>query len=80
MTDTFSVVQYFPGDTHDVIASGLDAKAAVELAKDYSERPAAKVGIIQRITIIDNGDCTVFEWRNGEGVVYPTVDMRRRAV
>lgn len=79
MTETFSVIQYFPGDTYDVVAAGLDAKAAVELAKDYSERPAAKIGIIRRITIIDSGDCIVFDWRNGEGVVFPTADMRRSA-
>ena len=74
--ETFSVVLHLPNGDSDVVADGLEAKEAVELSKDYSERPAAKLGIIQRITIIDGGDCTVFEWQHGKGVVFPTRDMR----
>lgn len=50
---------------------GVDAKTSVEFAKGLTERPAALMGIIQRIVITDGGDFTVFEWKNGEGVTYP---------
>ena len=73
------MAQYFPDGSHEIIGDDLDARAAVYLAKDYTDRPAAQIGIIQRVTIIDGGNCIVFDWRYGEGVVFPTPDMRRQA-
>ena len=73
MTDRFDVWIWFPADWHDRVGQGLDAKAAVETAVDYTRRPAAMCGIIRRVTIVDEEDYTVFEWRYGEGVVFPRV-------
>jgi len=72
----FSVVQFFPDGTWERVAEWVDGRTAVETAKSYTERPAALIGIIARIVITDGGDFTVFEWRFGEGVVYPTREMR----
>jgi hypothetical protein len=29
------------------------------------------LGITKRVQITDGGDSTVFDWRNGEGIVWP---------
>lgn len=71
MGELFSVAQFFPNGTWEYVKRGVEAKEAVETAKDYSERPAAKIGIIRRIIITDGGDNTVFEWKFGEGVTFP---------
>jgi len=67
----FSVHQFFPDDTHECVAFMVDAKTAVETAHSYTIRPTAKLGIIRRVVITDAGDFTCFEWKFGQGVVYP---------
>ena len=34
--------------------------------------------MVSRIIITDGGDHTVFEWIYGEGITYPTEQMRRK--
>ncbi len=70
MTDSFDVWQWLPGGLHECVGRGLEPKQAVELAHSYTERPAAKIGIIQRVTIVDSEDYTVFEWTFGKGVTF----------
>jgi hypothetical protein len=72
----FSVVIWFPNDTYEYVGRDLDAKAAVEMAKDYTERPAARHGFIMKIAITDSGDYTNFQWEFGKGIVYPTPEQR----
>lgn len=69
--ELFSVYQFFPDDTHECVGMGLDAEAAVLKARSYTTRPAAQLGIIRKVIITDSGDACVFEWRHGEGVVFP---------
>lgn len=69
--ELFSVWQFLKGGRHECVGRGLGAKAAVETAKAYTERPAAQIGVIERIIITDDGDHTVFEWRFGPGVTFP---------
>jgi hypothetical protein len=64
----FSVVQFFPDGN---VKRFVGAEEAVRTAKDYSTRPAILLGVIERIIITDGGDCTVFEWKAGEGVTFP---------
>lgn len=77
MTDDelFSVWQFFPNEMSECVGSGLSAEDAVNLAKSYTTRPAARVGIIQRVRIVDGGDCCVFEWINGKGVTFPAAEQ-----
>lgn len=71
----FSVSQFFAlHDAWEYVARFVDAKTAVETAKEYTDRPAALIGIVCRIIITDGGDFTVFEWKFGEGVTYPPHD------
>lgn len=78
-TGEFSVCQFFPDDSYDYIRRGIGAEEAVKLAKDYSQRPAASIGIIRRIIITDGGDDIVFEWRFGKGVTFPPIAAQEKA-
>lgn len=75
----FSVYQFFPNGMCDCVAQNLDARTAVETAKSYTERPAVRIGVIARVIITDADDFCVFEWKNGEGVTFPTPQMRGTA-
>jgi hypothetical protein len=70
MNEMFDVWQWFPDGSHERVGQRLGPKEAVELAHSYTVRPAAKIGIIQRVTIVDSDDYTCFEWKYGEGVTF----------
>ena len=71
MNETYDIWQWFPDGSHERVGTGLEAEAAVHLAHSYTTRPAAKIGIIQRVTIVDPADdATVFEWTYGKGVTF----------
>ena len=71
LEEHFHVWQFFEDDTYERVGTALPAKEAVALAKSYTTRPAATLGIIKQVMITDSGDCCVFLWKNGEGVVHP---------
>jgi hypothetical protein len=66
----FSVALFFP-DSYRYEARHLDAEAAVMLARNCTERPAALAGWIKRVIITDADDYTCFEWTFGQGVTFP---------
>ena len=66
----FSVYQWFEDDWHECVGEGLDAKSAVERAHSFTTRPAAQIGIIRKVTIVDCDDNTSFVWEYGKGVVF----------
>lgn len=68
--ETFSVWQWLPGGFHECVGRNMPAGEAVGKAHDYTTRPAAKIGIIERVTIVDQDDFTVFEWTFGKGVTF----------
>ena len=70
--ETFDVWQYFPDDWHEQVGANLSGKDAVRLAASYVTGPAAKIGIIRKVHIVNREDDTVaFEWKFGEGVTFP---------
>jgi hypothetical protein len=71
MADEFSVYQFFPDGSCERVREFVGPGEAVETAFRYSRSIGAQLGTTQRIIITDAGDCTVFEWRFGEGVTYP---------
>lgn len=77
MEEVFDVWQFFPDDTYERMRSRLTAKEAVEEAKRLTETLGGRLGTTRRVIITDDGDNTVFEWRFGEGVTYPTPEMRK---
>jgi len=68
--ELFSVVWFDAEGYSTRERTDLGAKDAVILAHDISLRPAATSGMIARIIIVDWGDRTVFEWKDGE-VTFP---------
>lgn len=71
MSETFNVVQFFDGEMSDYICRGVGAAEAMSILGDYSRRPAAKIGIIRRLIVTDDGDSVNAEWKFGEGFTYP---------
>ena len=49
----------------------VSAQRAVERCRTLTRGPASLLGIVKRVIITDGGDCCCFEWRSGEGVVFP---------
>lgn len=73
MNNEFSVYQFFPDGGYERLRSLVSAEEAVETARSYTlpTRPSVLMGITRRVIITDGGDCTVFEWKRGEGVTFP---------
>jgi hypothetical protein len=67
----FSVYQFLAGDIQERVRHFVGAEEAVEAAFFYTSNVAARMGITERVIITDGGDCTVFEWLKGKGIVYP---------
>lgn len=76
MEELFNVCQFFADDTYEYVERRLTAEHAVERAKSCTETVGARVGTTTRVIITDADDLTVFEWRFGAGVIFPTPEMR----
>lgn len=70
-SEKFDVYMYFQDDTYTKEYSALEAQEAVTKAMDITRRPAAMIGIIAKVRIIDGGDFIVFEWTHEDGIVFP---------
>lgn len=77
--ELFNVVQFFENGDHEYVQRGLEAGPAVERAKALTESVGGRLGTTHRVIITDGGDSTVFEWVFGEGVTFPTKEMRASA-
>jgi hypothetical protein len=75
MTDEYSVCQFFEDGSYEYVRRYVSAEEAVKAAEHYINSVAAKLGLVKRVIITDGGDCTNFEWKSGEGIVYPTKEM-----
>lgn len=72
----FSVYQFFPDGISECIVRFTDVKTALHTAYHYTHNVSAFAGITQRVIITDGGDCIVFEWTFGEGITFPTNELR----
>lgn len=70
----FSVCRFFENGTYEYVCRFRSAEEAVTTAKRVCEEPAALLGIVKRVIITDALDFTNFEWKFGEGVVFPPRD------
>lgn len=66
----FSVYQWFPDGTYERVREFVSAEEAVRAAHHYTNSVGARLGITTKVMITDGGDCCVFEWRRGEGIVF----------
>jgi hypothetical protein len=69
-TGEFSVCQFFPDGSYEYVRRFVDAEEAVKAAHHYCHSVGAKIGTTVRVIITDGGDCTNFEWKYGEGIVF----------
>jgi hypothetical protein len=67
----FSVCQFFKDGSHEYVRRYVMAEEAVKAMQHYTNNVASKMGITTRVIITDGDDCTVFEWKAGEGQVWP---------
>lgn len=75
----FSVCQFFEDGSYEFVRHFVGAEEAVKAARHYTDNVASRMGITRRVIITDGGDYTVFEWKHGEGVTYPTPEERQAA-
>lgn len=78
-TETFNVVQFFADGSSETLPDLRGPQAAVQAAKRWCSSVGARIGNTRRVIITDSGDYINFEWKFGEGVTYPTPEMRRSA-
>lgn len=71
MTELFSVYQFFPDGSHERVCEDVSAQEAIEAAHHYCTSVGARLGVVKRVVIIDEGDCINFEWTREDGVTYP---------
>jgi hypothetical protein len=69
--ELFDVVRFFADGSHEPVKRNVGAAEAVLTAKAETMRPAVVLGVVVRIIITDSGDLTVFDWRAGQGVIFP---------
>lgn len=68
----FNVVQFFENGTHEYVRRWVTADEAVKAAQHYTRSVAAQCGMVVRVIITDGGDDTVFEWKYGQGITWPS--------
>jgi hypothetical protein len=71
MSDEYSVCQFFEDGTHEYVRRGVTAAEALSAATHYCGSVAVSLGMVVRVIITDGDDCICFEWRRGDGVVFP---------
>ena len=70
--ELFNVYQFFRDDSWERVREHVPAQEAVRAAHHYCSSVGARVlGTTVRVIITDMDDFTCFEWRRGEGVVFP---------
>ena len=67
----FSVYQWFPDGQYELARQFVSGEEAVKTAISLSTSVGAKLGTTVRVIITDGGDCCTWEWKRGEGIVFP---------
>lgn len=69
--EKFNVFQFFKDDSQEQVRQFVSAEEAVKAAQHYTTCVTARLGITARVIITDMMDNCCFEWKYGEGVVFP---------
>lgn len=67
----FSVCQFFEDGQHEYFVRYVTVDKAMEGAHHCATSVGARAGFTKRVIITDGGDAVNFEWRYGEGIVFP---------
>lgn len=69
--EKFHVYQFFEDGQYERVREFVPLEEAMNAVRHYCDNVAVRMGITKRVIICDMGDCIVFEWKAGEGVVFP---------
>ena len=69
--ETFSVTQFFPDETYEMVREHVSAEEAVKAFGHYISCVGARIGTTRRVIITDGGDCVNYEWQFGKGITFP---------
>lgn len=73
---SFTVWVWYPKDWHMAELEHVDEREAFEKAISLSRNVGARIGVVRRITIVNNeDDSTAFEWQFGKGITFPTINL-----
>lgn len=70
-TATFNVVQFFSDGTHEYVRRAVGPEEALKAVAHYVNCVGARIGTTVRVIVTDEDDFCNFDWRRGEGVVFP---------
>jgi hypothetical protein len=79
-SELFSVCQFFRDGSYKYVRRGVAPGEALDAALHCSSSVAARLGMVRRVIIVDMLDCVNWEWRFGEGVVFPVPPGRQGAL
>jgi hypothetical protein len=79
LTATFSTYQWFMDGSYECVKQFVPLREAMTSARSLSRSVGGRVGTTVRIIITDGGDLIVWEWKHGQGVVFPTPEDTRKA-
>jgi len=69
--ETYSVVQFLPNQLYEYLCRGVNAEEAVKAFCQYTNCPAAMIGIIKEVRIYNDSDETItLHWKDGK-MIYP---------
>lgn len=70
----YSVYQYFPDGRYERVLVFVPAKEALTRAKQLTESVGGRMGTTAEVIITDGDDCCIFQWKHGQGVVFPKLE------
>ena len=70
--ELFNVVQFFKDGNYEYVRRNVTALQAADAVRHYTHSVAVRMGLIKSVIVTDVMDCTVFEWQDGKGIVFPT--------
>lgn len=76
MINEFSVYQFFMDESYEEVLRFVAVEEAVNTARALTLSVGGRIGTTRRVIITDGGDFTVFEWKFGEGVVWPKEESK----
>lgn len=71
MEEKFSVYQFFMDGSYELIVHQVLVEVAARVAVSTATSIGGKIGTTVRVIIVDGGDQINWEWKYGEGVVFP---------
>ena len=66
----FSVYQEFVDGSNEPLKRFVGIEESMPMAVRFTKSVGARIGTTRRVIITDGGDCCVWEWKFGEGIVF----------